>query len=151
MKDKIFVDTNILVYAYDRSELEKQILALAILNQLTETQTGVISAQVMSEFFTAVTRKISLPLSPADAYQRLENYQQSWDTLDVTPEIVLEAARGVRDYQFSLWDGQIWAAARLNQISVIFSEDFNVGAVIEGVRFINPLAADFKINPWLFE
>lgn len=104
----------------------------------------------MSEFYTAVTRKISLPLSPADAYQRLENYQQSWEVFDVTPEIVLEAARGVRDYQFSFGDGQIWAAAKLNQILVIFSEDFNVGSVIEGVRFVNPLTPDFKIDEWVF-
>ena len=105
--NKIFVDTNILVYAYDRSEPEKQVLALAVLDQLTEARAGVISAQVMSEFFSAITRKISAPLLPADAYQRLENYQQSWEVVDVTPEVVLEGVRGVREYQFSLWDGQI--------------------------------------------
>ena len=149
MTNKIFVDTNILVYAYDRSEPEKQGLALAVLNQLTEARAGVISAQVMSEFFSAITRKITAPLSPADAYQRLENYQQSWDVVDVTPEIVLEGVRGVREYQFSLWDGQIWAAARLNQITVVFSEDFSVGSVIEGVRFVNPLANNFRIEEWV--
>ena len=149
MTNKIFVDTNILVYAYDRSEPEKQRRALAILNQLTEARVGVISAQVMSEFFSATTRKISVPLLPADAYQRLQNYQQSWDVVDVTPEIVLEGARSVRDYQFSLWDGQIWAAARLNQINVIFSEDFSTGNVIEGVRFVNPLAENFRIEEWV--
>ncbi len=54
--------------------------------------------------------------------------------------IVLEAARGVRDYQFSFWDAQIWATARLNQIPTIYSEDFNVNSAIEGVRFLNPLS-----------
>ncbi len=149
MTDKIFVDTNILVYAYDRSEPEKQALALAILDRLSETQTGAISTQVMSEFYTVVTRKLALPLSLADAYRRLENYQQSWDIFNVTPEIVLEAARGVHDYQFSFWDGQIWAAARLNQISVVFSEDFSAESVIEGVRFVNPLTAVFQIDEWV--
>lgn len=149
MTNRIFVDTNIIVYAYDRSEHEKQTRALAVLNYLTEARAGIISAQVMSEFFSAVTRKIKLPLRPDDAYQRLENYQQSWKIVPVTPEIVLEAVRGVREHQFSLWDGQIWAAARLNQITVVFSEDFSVGSVIEGVRFVNPLIDDFRVEEWV--
>ncbi len=149
MMNKIFVDSNIIVYAYDRSEPEKQRRALAILDYLTDARAGVISAQVMSELFSAATRRIQIPLSPADAYQRLENYQQSWKIVSVTPEIVLEGVRGVRDYQFSLWDGQIWAAARLNQITVVFSEDFSVGSVIEGVRFVNPLIDDFRIEEWV--
>lgn len=149
MNDKIFLDTNILVYAYDRSEPDKQRQAALVLDKLAVSGAGIISSQVMSEFFVAVTRKISTPLTPESAYQRLENYQQSWDILDLTPAIVLEAVRGVRDYQFSFWDAQIWAAARLNQIPTIFSEDFNVGSVTEGVRFVNPLAADFQIEDWL--
>lgn len=47
------------------------------------------------------------------------------------------------------WDAQIWATARLNQISVVFSEDFNPGWITEGVRFVNPFAADFQIETWL--
>jgi len=149
MTAKIFVDTNILVYAYDRSEPEKQRQAALILDKLALSGLGVISSQVMAEFFVTVTRKISAPLAPDSAYQRLENYQQSWEILDVTPAVVLEAARGVRDYQFSFWDAQIWATAHLNQIAAIFSEDFNVGAVVEGVRFVNPLTADFRVEDWL--
>ena len=146
---KIFVDTNILVYAYDRSEPAKQQQAALILDKLAITGVGVISSQVMSEFFVTVTCKISAPLTPDSTYQRLENYQQSWEILDLTPAVVLEAVRGVRDYQLSFWDAQIWAAAHLNQIPIIFSEDFNIGSVIEGVRFVNPLAADFQIEDWL--
>ena len=63
--------------------------------------------------------------------------------------IFLEAARGVRDYQFNFWDAQIWAAARLNQVPVVFSEDFNTGQVTEGVRFVNPFAEDFRAEDWL--
>jgi len=63
--------------------------------------------------------------------------------------IILEAARGVETYQLSFWDAQIWASARLNQIPIIFSEDFNVGASIEGVRFVNPFAPGFQITDWI--
>ena len=73
---------------------------------------------------------------------------RAWPVFDATPQIVLEAVRGVRDHQFSFWDAQIWAVARLNQVAVVFSEDFNPGAVIEGVRFVNPFAQDFELEAW---
>ncbi len=149
MSASIFVDTNVLVYAYDRSEPQKQRQALRVLDRLAVTGVGVISTQVLSEFFVAVTRKIATPLSVDEAYDRVKNYLQSWRLLDLTGMVVLEAVRGGRDHQFNFWDAQIWAVARLNQIAVVFSEDFNVGAVVEGVRFVNPLAEDFQIEEWV--
>jgi len=148
MSDRIFVDTNVLVYAYDRSEPEKQRRALQVLDWLAVTGAGMISTQVLSEFFVAVTRKIAAPLSANEAYHRVKNYLQSWMVVDLTGMITLEAARGVRDHQFNFWDAQIWATARLNQASVVFSEDFNVGAVTEGVKFVSPFAEDFQIEDW---
>ena len=59
--------------------------------------------------------------------------------------MVLEAVRGVRDHRFSFYDAQIWAVARLNSIPVILSEDFNTGASIEGVLFVNPLDLSFDL------
>jgi len=61
---------------------------------------------------------------------------------------VLTATRGVRDHVLSYYDAQIWATALLNQVPVIFSEDFNSGATLEGVRLINPFAAQFKLADW---
>lgn len=149
MSARVLVDTNVLVYAYDRSEPEKQRRALEVLDPLAISGTGAISIQVLAEFFVAVTRKIAAPLPVPDAYDRVKNYLQSWTVLDVTGMIVLEAARGVRDHQFNFWDAQIWATARLNQIPVVFSEDFNVGQVTEGVRFVNPFAEEFQPESWL--
>lgn len=141
MSDRIFVDTNILVYGCDRSQAQKQSQALATLNQLVLARNGVISTQVLAEFFVTVTnqRKFASSLSTAEAYEYIQDYLQSWEVVEVTGIIVLEAARGVRDYQFSFWDAQIWATAKLNQIPVVYSEDFNVGATIEGINFVNPL------------
>lgn len=85
----------------------------------------------------------------AQACDRVQNYLLSWQVLDLTGPIVLEAACGVHTYQMAYWDAQIWASARLNQIPIVFSEDFNVGSVIEGVRFINPLAEDFNLDAQL--
>lgn len=143
MTERFFVDINILVYAYDISDLQKQKAALRVLDQLATSGTGVVSTQVLAEFFVTVTneRKFPSALSVLQAMNRVQNYIQAWEVVEVTGMIVLEAIRGVSDYQFSFWDAQIWATAKLNQIPVVYSEDFNVGAVIEGVHFVNPIQA----------
>lgn len=56
--------------------------------------------------------------------------------------------RGMRDYQFSFWDAQLWAVARLNQVPVVFGEDFSPGAVVGGVRFVDPFVEDFEPEAW---
>ena len=149
MNARAFVDANVLVYAYDRSEPAKQQRALDLLDRLASTGAGAISTQVLAEFFVAATRKIAAPLSIEDGYERIKAHLQVWTVLDVTPLIVLEAARGVRDHRLNFWDAQVWATARLNQIPLVFSEDFSVGAVLEGVRFVNPFAEDFRLEQWL--
>lgn len=61
--------------------------------------------------------------------------------------IVLEALRGVRDHHLPYFDAQIWACARLNQVPVVFSEDFNPG-FLEGMRFVNPFLLDVDRDLW---
>jgi predicted nucleic acid-binding protein len=133
MSDSILVDTNVLLYAYDRSEPVKQAQAIRVLDYLSSRYQVVISTQVLAEFFVGVTRKISAPISIEQAYSSIENY--------------LAAVRGVRYYQFSYYDAQIWAIARLNQVTVIFSEDFNPGT-IEGIQFVNPFGPTFQLEDW---
>jgi len=118
MRDRIFVDTNVLVYAYDRSEAANQQRAVEVLDLLIASGKGVISTQVLSEFFNAVTRKIRMPLTIEAAMASVENHTRAWRVLDVTTFIILEAIRGVRDHQLPFWDAQIWATARLNQVPV---------------------------------
>ncbi len=149
MNGRALVDTNVLVYAYDRSEPEKQVRTLDVLDQLEARRAGVISSQMLGEFFVAVTRRIAAPLTVAEAYERMLAYVSSWPTLSVTPATALEAARGVRDHRLSYWDAQVWAAAKLNQVAVILSEDCNPGASIEGVRYVNPFAEGFDLGAHL--
>jgi predicted nucleic acid-binding protein len=63
--------------------------------------------------------------------------------------IVLEAARGSRDHNLAYYDAQIWAVARFNQLQAVFSEDFQDGMVLEGVRFANPFGPGFDIRQWV--
>jgi predicted nucleic acid-binding protein len=144
----ILVDTNVLVYAHDRSERSKQRQAIDILDRIAAADNGVLSAQVLSEFYNTATHKLSPPLTPEQAEAQLDYFVALWTVFDVTFQVVLEAARGARQYSLSFWDAQIWAAARLNRVPLVFSEDFNPGAVIEGVRFVNPFADDFRPAEW---
>jgi predicted nucleic acid-binding protein len=149
MARKFLVDTNVLVYSYDSTDRIKQHSSTALLSLLVQTGQGVLSSQVLSEFFWTVTRKLR-PAFPSDtARERVINLTLAWEVLAVSPAVIAEAARGVHEYQLSLWDAQIWAVARLNAIPYVFSEDFNSGSTLEGVQFINPFVSDFPIEKWL--
>lgn len=143
MTGRYLVDTNILVYAYDRSEFGKMTASASLLDRLALSGHGVLSLQILAEFFAVVTRKIPEPLTPALAEERVLNYLQSWRAVEVTNMVLREAIRGVREHRMAFWDAQIWATARLNQIPMILSEDFSHGSTVEGVHFLNPFHPSF--------
>jgi predicted nucleic acid-binding protein len=144
----VLVDTNVLVYFYDIQTPDKQARAMEVLNQLAMSGTGRLSVQCLSEFLTVVTRKLDPPFSRSDALSQAEQFTRMMPVFDLTPLIVLDAARGARDHGLPYYDAQIWASARLNQVTVIFSEDFSDGRMLEGVRFVNPFAKDFRLEDW---
>jgi predicted nucleic acid-binding protein len=143
----ILLDTNILVYVLDLREPDRQRLAQSLVQRLGREGIGRLSVQSLGEFFSAATRK--LHLSPAEMYIQIERWREVFPIFNLTPQIVLEAARGVRDHRLAYYDSQMWASARLNQIPVIFSEDFQDGQILEGVRFVNPLTPTFELEDWL--
>ena len=146
MNDKVFVDSSILIAAYDYTAPDRQRLALKLLERLVKANTGAISAQVLAELFVAVTEKLSVPLSAVEGCDRIQTYLQVFAVVDVTGPIALEAARGVRVHQLNFWTSQIWATARLNQIRVVLTDTALAGSMIEGIRFINPLTPTFKLE-----
>jgi predicted nucleic acid-binding protein len=116
--------------------------------QLQATGSGRLSAQCQAEFFSVVIRGSEPMLSVTDAATQVARLARVWPVVGVTSQVVLEATRGVREHAFSFWDAQIWAAARPNQVLVVFGEDFRDGSVLEGVRFVNPFGARFRIEEW---
>jgi predicted nucleic acid-binding protein len=145
----ILIDTNLLIYAFDQNEVFRQSQAEKVLDLLHHTTQGYLSVQGLAEFFSVAIRKLHPPLSAIEAFQAVERFSQAYRILDLTPSVVLEAARGVRDHQLSYYDAQIWATARLYQIPIIFSEEFDSGSTLEGIRFINPFATDFVLEMWI--
>ena len=145
----VLLDTNVLVYIVDPEDPKKQSRAEEVMNALRANQNGRLSVQNLAEFFYTSTRKLKPPLSPSQAIEQIDRFQTLWPVFLLTPLIVTEAARAVRDYQLAYYDAQIWATARLNGIPVIFSEDFQSGRTLEGVRFVNSFADDFRLDEWL--
>lgn len=143
------IDTNLLIYLYDQRDPVRQERAQRLLFDLGAYGTGCLSVQALGEFFHVSTRRLSPPLTTAEAYEQVTLLAQVWRVFDLTPLIVLEAARGVRDHGLSYFDAQLWATARLNQVSLLLSEDFQDGCLLEGVRFLNPLVAGFDLAAWL--
>ena len=145
----ILIDTNLLVYLYDQNEPVKQTRARQVLDTLRQNQTGRLSTQALSEFVNASMRKLTPPLTAGEAYEQVSLLASFWQVFDLTPHIVLEAARGVRDHQLAYYDAQMWAAARLNQAPLVFSEDFKDGLTLDGIRFVNPFAEGFEVEEWV--
>jgi predicted nucleic acid-binding protein len=145
----ILMDTNLLVYLYDQKHPERQAQSQRVLEQLELSRNGRLSVQSLAEFFSVATRKLSPNLTAAEALQQIDLFLRLWPVFDLTPMVVLEAGRGGRDHHLSYYDAQIWAAARLNQVPLVFSEDFQDCRVLEGVRFVNPFTPGFVLESWL--
>ena len=141
----VLVDTNVFVYTYATAEPEKRARALEALDRLVLHARGKISTQVLGELFRIVTTKLRPPRGADDALEDITTLARAWPVLPVTPLIVLDAARGVRDHGLSYFDAQLWATARLNQIPVVLTEDFAQGRLLEGVQFLNPFSASFDL------
>lgn len=145
----ILLDTNVLVYSCDLSEPQKKSRSRQILVGLQTHQQGGLSIQSVSEFFNVVSRGKIPEITLAEAEIQADYFLRSFPVYPIMPNIVREAARAVRNYSMSYYDAQIWACAHLHQIPTIFSEDFQHGQVLEGVRFVNPFAEGFELEKWL--
>ena len=137
------LDTNILVYSYDLRDRRKQSRAVELLNALILGEQAVVSVQCLAEFFAIVTRRLPEPLAPRDALERAEHFARVCHVLELGPAITLEGLRASVRYGLSPWDGLIWAAAKLNQVPYILTEDAEHGRVLEGVRYLNPFDPSF--------
>jgi predicted nucleic acid-binding protein len=137
MSDKVFVDTNILIYAYDLDAGEKHAIASNVLRQLWRDGTGVLSTQVLQEFYVNVTAKIPHRISPAEARGVISRYLV-WPVEENTGDSIVRASEVQERHRLSFWDALIVVAAVKAGAATLMSEDLNNGQVIEGVKVVNP-------------
>ena len=133
---KVFIDTNILIYSIDGSYPKKREKCRALLKSLGGETLGVISTQVMQEFFVVATKKLGLdPLVVKDILSGFARFE----TVLISQNMVFEAIDISIIKRLSFWDALIVAAAESANCSVVWTEDLNSGQTIRGLKIINPI------------
>ncbi len=139
MNGRTFVDTNILIYAHDVDAKSKHATASHILRELWSERAGVLSMQVLQEFYVNVTRKIPSPL-PKEKARLVVSAYSIW-CMETTPAELSVAFRIEDESRIGFWDALIVAAAVKSGATRLLSEDLNAGQNIAGLRIENPFAA----------
>lgn len=130
-----FLDSNIFVYADDHRDPTKQATSLALYERARATGLGVLSTQVMQEYFSVVTSKIGMP--PDLARKRVE-LMGSLDVVQIDPPLILAAIDLHRLHRLSIWDALIVQAAAAAGCRELLTEDLQPGARLAGVEVVNP-------------
>jgi predicted nucleic acid-binding protein len=138
MSARKFVDTNVLIYAHDVDAGAKHQVAKNVLRELWSQRSGVLSMQVLQEFYVNVTRKIASPL-PKDVARLVVNSYSVW-CIETTPAEITTAFRIEDESRIGFWDALIVASAAKCGAVRILSEDLNAKQVVAGVCIENPFA-----------
>ncbi len=142
-ENKSFVDTNIIIYAYDITAGEKHPLAKAVIMDLWRSGRGLVSTQILQELYVTLTRKIPHPLKTAQAKEIIED-TLTWDVVVNDGESILQAIALEAQEKLSFWDALVVAAAARGGAEILLSEDLPAGRTIAGVRIVNPLLCSPK-------
>ena len=137
MSNKIFVDTNILVYCFDNSDMNKKEKAVRIIEDLWDEASGVLSLQVLKEFFVTVTAKLPEKMDFKTAKTAVADLF-NWNVFLENRNSLEKSFEIIQKYQLSFWDANIISAAILSDCKKIYSEDLRHNQEIEGARIINP-------------
>ena len=135
--DKTFVDSNLIIYAYDVSAGKKHEVASKIMLDLWNSELGVLSTQVLQEFFVNITQKIPKPLTVKSA-KEIINDLLKWEVVINDGESIINAIEIQLRYKYSFWDSMILESAISSGAAILLSEDFSKGQIVEGLKIKNP-------------
>ena len=138
----IFVDTNVLVYSRDASDVAKQEKASAWLAELWNAQRGRTSFQVLNEYYVTVTKKLDRAVPTAQAREDVEDLF-SWDPITFSSDLLLDGWSLQDRFGFSWWDSLVVAAARASGSTCLLTEDLQHGQMIDELRIVSP----FELEP----
>jgi predicted nucleic acid-binding protein len=138
-----FVDTNILVYAHDASDDVRQPIAARLVEDLWQSRSGLLSTQVLTEFYAVVTRKFEPPMPRREARSLVDAYT-AWPVVQVDPTLIVAASALEEQHSLSFWDALIIEAARRAGAARIVSEDLQHGRRIAGLSIENPFGSDIS-------
>jgi predicted nucleic acid-binding protein len=132
-----FIDTNILVYAYDKDEKLKRPIAKRLLEECWENKSGVLSTQVLQEFYITITSKLSKKLGIDEARELLKDYLL-WQIESITPHDIIGATEFQERYKYSFWDSLIITVAQKAGAEKLYSEDLQAGQKFGELTIVNP-------------
>ena len=135
MPVRSFFDPNVLIYADDKAAPAKQRKALDLVAEHRRARTGVVSLQVLQEYFVAVTKKLQVD---AEIARRKVELLVEFDVASPEVSDILAAIDLHRLHRFSFWDALILRAAKQSGCSILFSEDMQGSREVDGVRIVNP-------------
>ena len=138
MSGKFFLDTNVFVYSFDLSSPKKAAQATKLIRKGIETRSGIVSYQVVQEFFNVALRRFAKPMSNADAEQYLATTFRPLLAVHSSPVLYAEALRILGRFRLAWYDSLIVASALEGQCDVLYSEDFQDGQHIGNVIISNP-------------
>ena len=138
MSDRYFVDTNILIYAHDTAAGDKHPRARALLEDLWQNRSGVVSTQVLQELAVNLRRKARKPLDAKATRDVVSDYL-AWQVVVNGADSILEALDLEARYQISFWDALVIQAAQVAGAEILYSEDLSDGQTYGTVRVKNPL------------
>lgn len=140
MSARFFLDTNIFVYSFDVSSPKKSAQARKLIRSAIDTRGGIVSYQVVQEFFNVALRRFANPMSTVDAEQYLSTTFRPLLSIHSSQALYAEALRIAARFRLSWYDSLIVASAIEGQCDVLYSEDFQDGQQFGGVTIANPFA-----------
>jgi predicted nucleic acid-binding protein len=138
MSGRFFLDTNLFVYTFDSRAPSKAKRAAQLIRRAADTGEGIISYQVVQEFFNTAFRRFPQPMTVAEAEQYLVTVLRPLLAVHSSPALYVEGLRIYEKYKVSWYDSLIVAAALEGGCEKLYSEDFQHGQKIEGMRIENP-------------
>jgi predicted nucleic acid-binding protein len=138
MSDRFFLDTNIFVYSFDTTAPRKADRAAKLIRRAIEAQEGIVSYQVVQEFFNLALRRFAEPMSGADAEQYLSTTFRPLLAVHSSHRLYGQALHLATTYSLSWYDSLIVASAIEGQCGILYSEDFQDGQRFGSLRIENP-------------
>lgn len=138
MSDRYFLDTNIFVYSFDKSNPEKQNKSLQLIERALQTSKGIISYQVVQEFLNVSMKKFTPPLSFEDSTRYFEEVLAPLLEISSSIEVSRKALKIAERWQFSFYDSLIISGALAGDCSILYTEDMQHLQQIESLRIVDP-------------
>lgn len=138
MNDRFFLDTNIFIYSFEETTLQKSVRAAELIREAVRSRNGIVSYQVVQEFFNVALRRFAHPMTAAEAEQYLTTTFRPLMVINSSTALYAEALRLYSNNSLSWYDSVIVAAAIEGGAQILYSEDLQHGQKFGGLRVENP-------------